>query len=174
MCVTDLHSGLSYLKKVQSESCNTAVWLAAGKKAGSGQEQMGQVQISTAFQSPDLLQSCLAFLRQYATDTESHAACAVVPKQSIAYPQVQTSLVQCLCVLPNMSSMLTLCIVVDVIHPRHKATHVSPCNLHMSLLMVFTSSLPNHYIICVTSCYVPYICQRELTLTTNLAVVLKA
>lgn len=60
----------------------------AGKKAASGQEQMGQVQISTAFQSPDLLQSCLAFLRQYATDTGSHAACAVVPKQSIAYPQV--------------------------------------------------------------------------------------
>ena len=63
----------------------------AGKKASSGQEQMGQVQISTAFQSPDLLQSCLAFLRQYATDTGSHAACAVVPKQSIAYPQVLRS-----------------------------------------------------------------------------------
>ena len=62
--------------------------VCAGKKAASGQEQMGQVQITTAFQSPDLLQSCLAFLRQYATDTGSHAACAVVPKQSIAYPQV--------------------------------------------------------------------------------------
>lgn len=35
--------------------------------------------------------------------------------------------------------------VIDVIHPRHKTTHVSPCNLHMSLLMVFTSSLPKHY-----------------------------
>lgn len=68
-------------------NCNVTV-ACAGKKAASGQEQMGQVQISTAFQSPDLLQSCLAFLRQYATDTGSHAACAVVPKQSIAYPQV--------------------------------------------------------------------------------------
>ncbi len=73
--------------------CNCSITTAcAGKKAASGQEQMGQVQISTAFQSPDLLQSCLAFLRQYATDTGSHAACAVVPKQCIAYPQVLRSL----------------------------------------------------------------------------------
>ncbi len=70
----------------------TITTACAGKKAASGQEQMGQVQISTAFQSPDLLQSCLAFLRQYATDTGSHAACAVVPKQSIAYPQVLRTL----------------------------------------------------------------------------------
>ena len=49
---------------------------------------MGKVQISTAFHSPDLLQNCLAFLRQYATDMGAHAACAVVPKQDIAYPQV--------------------------------------------------------------------------------------
>ena len=49
---------------------------------------MGQVQISTAFESPDLLQNCLSFLRQYATDMGAHAACAVVPKKAIAYPQV--------------------------------------------------------------------------------------
>ena len=60
-----------------------------GKKPPNGEMQLGQVQISTAFQSPDLLQNCLAFLRQYAVDTASHAACAVVPKDSIAYPQVQ-------------------------------------------------------------------------------------
>ena len=54
---------------------------------------MGQVQISTAFESPDLLQNCLSFLRQYATDMGAHAACAVVPKKAIAYPQV--SLVPC-------------------------------------------------------------------------------
>ena len=49
---------------------------------------MGQVQISTAFESPDVLQNCLSFLRQYATDMGAHAACAVVPKKAIAYPQV--------------------------------------------------------------------------------------
>ncbi|KAL0034449.1 hypothetical protein WJX79_002824 [Trebouxia sp. C0005] len=71
----------------EGKTIQPSVYFLPGKKAASGQEQMGQVQISTAFQSPDLLQSCLAFLRQYATDTGSHAACAVVPKQSIAYPQ---------------------------------------------------------------------------------------
>ena len=55
---------------------------------------MGQVQISTAFESPDLLQNCLSFLRQYAKDMGAHAACAVVPKKAIAYPQV--TLVLCL------------------------------------------------------------------------------
>ena len=62
--------------------------LLTGKKGPDGQTQMGQVQISTAFESPDLLQNCLAFLRQYATDMGAHAACAVVPKKAIAYPQV--------------------------------------------------------------------------------------
>ena len=59
-----------------------------GKVADNGQEQMGQVQISEAFQSPDLLQNCLGFLRKYASDMGAHAACAVVPKQAVAYPQV--------------------------------------------------------------------------------------
>ena len=56
---------------------------------------MGQVQISTAFESPDLLQNCLSFLRQYATDMGAHAACAVVPKKAIAYPQVTFLLILC-------------------------------------------------------------------------------
>lgn len=72
----------------RGDKIQPSVYFLPGKKAPNGQEQMGQVQISTAFQSPDLLQNCLSFLRQYATDTGSHAACAVVPKQSIAYPQV--------------------------------------------------------------------------------------
>lgn len=63
-------------------------FLLTGKKSSDGQTQMGQVQISTAFESPDLLQNCLSFLRQYATDMGAHAACAVVPKKAIAYPQV--------------------------------------------------------------------------------------
>lgn len=66
----------------------TLLSVVTGKLAANGQEQMGQVQISTAFNSPDLLQNCLVFLRQYASDMGAHAACAIVPKQDIAYPQV--------------------------------------------------------------------------------------
>ncbi|KAL3150475.1 hypothetical protein ABBQ32_000299 [Trebouxia sp. C0010 RCD-2024] len=65
-----------------------SVYFLPGKQTSDGQTQMGQVQISTAFESPDLLQNCLSFLRQYATDMGAHAACAVVPKKAIAYPQV--------------------------------------------------------------------------------------
>ncbi|MCO5560024.1 hypothetical protein L7F22_013630 [Adiantum nelumboides] len=41
-----------------------------------------------AFESPDTLSSCVSFLRQHVLDTLSVAACLVVPKQSIAFPQV--------------------------------------------------------------------------------------
>lgn len=50
-------------------------------------EQWGQVRIAAAFDSPDTLQSALAFLREYAADTGAHAACAVVPRSHIAFPQ---------------------------------------------------------------------------------------
>ena len=49
---------------------------------------MSQVKISQAFGSPDLLHSCLAFLRDYAAEKAALAACAVVPLQAVAYPQV--------------------------------------------------------------------------------------
>ena len=45
--------------------------------------------MAAAFNSPDTLQSATAFLRQYAADTDAHAACAVVPRSCIAYPQVR-------------------------------------------------------------------------------------
>ena len=41
-----------------------------------------------AFQSPDTLSSCVSFLRQHAVDTSTIAACLVVPKEIIAFPQV--------------------------------------------------------------------------------------
>lgn len=44
-----------------------------------------------AFESPDTLQSCVSFLRQYAVDSSSKAACLVVAKKTIAFPQVWNS-----------------------------------------------------------------------------------
>ena len=56
-------------------------------KPGAG-EQMTQIAITAAFDSPDTLQRCLADVRAMAAERGSTAACAVVPKSCIAYPQV--------------------------------------------------------------------------------------
>uniref|UniRef100_A0A2P2K295 Uncharacterized protein n=1 Tax=Rhizophora mucronata TaxID=61149 RepID=A0A2P2K295_RHIMU len=46
------------------------------------------VNIDKAFESPDTHSSCFSFLRQYAEDSFSKAACLVVSKSIISYPQV--------------------------------------------------------------------------------------
>ncbi|KAK8706471.1 hypothetical protein V6N13_050036 [Hibiscus sabdariffa] len=46
------------------------------------------VNIDKAFESPHTHSSCFSFLRQYAEDSFSTAACLVAPKSIIAYPQV--------------------------------------------------------------------------------------
>ena len=63
---------------------------AAGERAASESidDATSQVKIKEAFASPDNLQNCLGFLRQYAADRKAQAACAVVPADQIAYPQV--------------------------------------------------------------------------------------
>ena len=45
------------------------------------------VAIEHAFDSPETLSSCQQFLRQYATDMKAQAACIVVNKSDIAFPQ---------------------------------------------------------------------------------------
>lgn len=60
----------------------------AGRRGSDEVEQWGQVRVAAAFDSPDTLQSATAFLREYAADTDAHAACAVVPRSCIAFPQV--------------------------------------------------------------------------------------
>jgi hypothetical protein len=52
------------------------------------ESSMSQVKTKEAFQSPDLLQNCIGFLRQYAGEKSARAACAVVPIKDIAFPQV--------------------------------------------------------------------------------------
>ncbi|CAA2999972.1 serine threonine- phosphatase 5 [Olea europaea subsp. europaea] len=46
------------------------------------------VNIDKAFESPHTHSSCVSFLRQYAQDSFSQAACLVAPKSIISYPQV--------------------------------------------------------------------------------------
>lgn len=46
------------------------------------------VNIDKAFESPHTHSSCVSFLRQYAQDSLSQAACLVAPKSIISYPQV--------------------------------------------------------------------------------------
>lgn len=46
------------------------------------------VNIDKAFESPHTHSSCFTFLRQYAEDSFSRAACLIAPKNTISYPQV--------------------------------------------------------------------------------------
>ncbi|ONK74352.1 uncharacterized protein A4U43_C03F5350 [Asparagus officinalis] len=46
------------------------------------------VNIDKAFESPETHSSCFTFLRQYAEESFSQAACLVAPKSIISYPQV--------------------------------------------------------------------------------------
>ncbi|XP_009398554.2 hsp70-Hsp90 organizing protein 2-like isoform X2 [Musa acuminata AAA Group] len=46
------------------------------------------VNIDKAFESPHTHSNCFSFLRQYAEDSFSRAACLVAPKSIMAYPQV--------------------------------------------------------------------------------------
>ncbi|KAL8481683.1 hypothetical protein ACS0TY_027991 [Phlomoides rotata] len=46
------------------------------------------VNIDKAFESPHTHSNCFTFLRQYAEDSFSRAACLVAPKSIISYPQV--------------------------------------------------------------------------------------
>lgn len=46
------------------------------------------VNVDKAFESPHTHSSCVQFLRQYAEESFSHAACLVTPKSIISYPQV--------------------------------------------------------------------------------------
>jgi hypothetical protein len=55
--------------------------------SGASEENMSQVKIERAFDSPELLQSCTGFLRDYAQQKQALAACAVVPLRGVAYPQ---------------------------------------------------------------------------------------
>ncbi|KAH9289288.1 hypothetical protein KI387_033405, partial [Taxus chinensis] len=57
-------------------------------KTKESEEATAVVNVDKAFESPDTLRSCVSFLRQHAVDVSSKAACLVVPKKVISFPQV--------------------------------------------------------------------------------------
>ena len=65
---------------------------------GAGEENMSQVTVERAFDSPELLHSCTGFLRDYVQQKQALAACAVVPLSGVAYPQA--------CMLPFVHALL--------------------------------------------------------------------
>lgn len=62
------------------------VRLCLGKDATK--ETVPNVAVEKAFESPDTLNSCAGFLRQYVVESSATAACLIVAKKSIAFPQV--------------------------------------------------------------------------------------
>lgn len=86
-------------RKFAKETIETASteWSEKGQVAANvrfclgpdvGKDVLPNVAIEKAFESPDTLNSCASFLRQYVVDTSSTAACLIVSKKSIAFPQV--------------------------------------------------------------------------------------
>ncbi|KAG6764489.1 hypothetical protein POTOM_031959 [Populus tomentosa] len=67
-----------------------------------------------AFESPHTHGTCFSFLRQYAEDSFSKAACIVVPKNIISYPQIECASFD---LVPSRSRMsLLLGILVFIVH----------------------------------------------------------
>ena len=65
---------------------------SVGRHAGKAQEggaELLQVRIMTAFDSPDMLQNCLTYLREYVEEQGALAACAVIPQNGVAFPQAR-------------------------------------------------------------------------------------
>ncbi|KAK9822558.1 hypothetical protein WJX74_004606 [Apatococcus lobatus] len=79
------------LEKVKKGTLDPAelpsVFCLPGKALEGGADLL-QVRIKTAFDSPDMLQNCLTYLREYVEEQGALAACAVIPQNSVAFPQV--------------------------------------------------------------------------------------
>lgn len=69
-----------------------SLWRCAVTAAPGAAEQLTQIDMSAAFDSPDMLQRCVSEVREMAAERSSTAACALVPKSCIKYPQVRLPL----------------------------------------------------------------------------------
>eukprot|EP00897_Mesotaenium_endlicherianum_P009467 jgi/Mesen1/8549/ME000484S07937 len=58
------------------------------QQPGDNKKDQMQVNIREAFDSPDTLQNCISFLRQQAIEFDAIAACLIVQRSAIAFPQV--------------------------------------------------------------------------------------
>ncbi|KAG6547920.1 hypothetical protein Mapa_010740 [Marchantia paleacea] len=57
-------------------------------KGSTSSTELVHVTVEKAFESPDTFHNCVFSLQEYAVESKAKAACLVVPKRSIAYPQV--------------------------------------------------------------------------------------
>nr|XP_043610183.1 hsp70-Hsp90 organizing protein 2 isoform X2 [Erigeron canadensis] len=71
----------------QTSNVDARVYYLFDKEKTDTEKYAPVVNIDKAFESPHTHGDCVSFLRQYAVDSISRAACLVAPKNSISYPQ---------------------------------------------------------------------------------------
>ena len=71
----------------QSAPLRPVLYVLPGHKSADG-DDMCAVAIEHAFETPDTVHQCTNFLRTYCSDMKAHCAVALVPKSSVAFPQV--------------------------------------------------------------------------------------
>ncbi|XP_057960291.1 uncharacterized protein LOC131152432 [Malania oleifera] len=72
----------------ETSKVDARVYFVLDKEKTDTDKYAPVVNIDKAFESPHTHSSCFSFLRQYAEDSFSKAACLVAPKSIISYPQV--------------------------------------------------------------------------------------
>ncbi|XP_011030642.1 PREDICTED: stress-induced-phosphoprotein 1-like [Populus euphratica] len=93
-CLKDMFSFLVETMETAVKSWHEAskvdprVYFLLDKEKTQTDKYAPVVNIDKAFESPHTHSNCFSFLRQYADDSFSKAACLVVPKNIISYPQV--------------------------------------------------------------------------------------
>ncbi|KAL5849848.1 hypothetical protein ACOSQ3_007905 [Xanthoceras sorbifolium] len=72
----------------ETSKVDAKVYFLLDKEKTDTEKYAPVVNIDKAFESPHTHSNCFSFLRQYAEDSFSSAACIVAPKSIISYPQV--------------------------------------------------------------------------------------
>ncbi|KAI7757993.1 hypothetical protein M8C21_018714 [Ambrosia artemisiifolia] len=72
----------------QTSNVDARVHFLLDKEKTDTEKYAPVVNVDKAFESPHTHGDCVAFLRKYAVDSFSRAACLIVPKSAISYPQV--------------------------------------------------------------------------------------
>lgn len=72
----------------ETSKVEARVYFLLDKERTDTEKYAPAVNIDKAFESPHTHGSCCSFLRQYAEDSFSQAACLVTPKNVMSYPQV--------------------------------------------------------------------------------------
>ncbi|XP_050373493.1 uncharacterized protein LOC126791130 [Argentina anserina] len=72
----------------ETSKVEARVYFLLDKEKTDTEKYAPAVNIDKAFESPDTHRNCFPFLRQYAEDSFSRAACLVTPKSIMSYPQV--------------------------------------------------------------------------------------